>query len=329
MQEFAMDKTREAGQGYFISGDKDLQEKISQESRERIKDFCKYLKAERNFSDNTLRAYETDIADFALFLQKTEDFPFPYADKAAIRKYMAELNEKKLGKATLNRKFSSLRSFYKFLALNEAVDASPLGTMSAPKKDKKMPVFLTEEEMRGLFEIPELPLRDRAMIELLYSCGLRIAELVGLNIKNIDFLGNAVTAFGKGSKERIVPAGEPALAAMREYLNERRQKKLPSEPNSPAFLNARAIRLDQRSARRVLHNWFIKAGFAKKVSPHTLRHTFATHILDRGCDLRSVQEMLGHKNLVTTQVYTHITVESLKRIYEKAHPRAKQRQSED
>ena len=253
-----------------------------------------------------------------MFLRSSGFESFLNADKNTIRKYLSLLNEKKFGKATLTRKFSSLRTFYKFLTLNEYVGASPLGSMSGPKKDKKMPAFLTEEEMRGLFEIPELTLRDRAMIELLYSCGLRIEELVGLNIKNIDFFGNTVTVFGKGSKERIVPAGEPALAVVREYIGVRRQN-----PNSPVFLNARGQRLDQRAARRALHNWFIKAGFTKKVSPHTLRHTFATHILDRGCDLRSVQEMLGHKNLVTTQVYTHVTIESLKRVYEKAHPRAK------
>ncbi|MDR2192577.1 MAG: tyrosine-type recombinase/integrase [Endomicrobium sp.] len=328
-------------------------EKIGKENQEKIESFSKYLKAERNFSDNTVRAYKTDILDFALFLQSADfssskgscpfgdlalfaGIPSPEslsslerfasfldANKPIIRKYLAFLSEKKLSKAAVNRKFSSLRTFYKFLTLNEYVSASPMGSMSGPKKDKKMPAFLTEEEMRNLFEIPELSLRDKAMIELLYSCGLRIEELARLNIKNIDFLGNTVTVFGKGGKERIVPIGEPALEAMRDYIIQRRQNKLPAEINSPAFLNVRAKRLDQRTARRALHNWFIKAGFAKKVSPHTLRHTFATHILDRGCDLRSVQEMLGHKNLVTTQIYTHVTVESLKRVYEKAHPRAK------
>jgi integrase/recombinase XerC len=283
----------------------------------------KYLKAERNFSNNTLRAYKTDIEDFISFLKEENGASFSDADKILLRKYMALLSEKKLGKSTLARKMSSLRAFYKFLTLNEFVEISPLENMSAPKKDKRMPAFLTEEEIRNLFGIPDLPLRDRAMLEILYSCGLRIEELVSLDISDIDFFGNTITVFGKGSKERIIPAGEPALEAMNDYIEERRRRKLPANDNSPAFLNVRVKRLDQRSARRILHNWFIKAGFAKKVSPHTLRHTFATHILDRGCDLRSVQEMLGHKNLVTTQVYTHVTVESLKKVYEKAHPRAK------
>ena len=186
-----------------------------------------------------------------------------------------------------------------------------------------MPAFLTIEEMTELFNIPNMRLRDRAMIELLYSSGLRIQELLSLNLKNIDYISNLVTVRGKGDKERIVPVGDKSLSAIREYINERRAQGLPYDINSPLFLNSQAKRLDQRSARRVINNWFIKAGITKKVSPHTLRHTFATHILDRGCDLRSVQEMLGHKNLSTTQIYTHVTIESLKKVYEKSHPRAK------
>lgn len=235
---------------------------------------------------------------------------------------MGGLNEKKLSKASLTRKFASLRSFYKFLIINNSIEKSPLENMSSPKKEKKVPSFLTEDEMRSLFEIPDLALRDRGMIELLYSCGLRIEELMSLNVKNIDFISNTVTVTGKGNRERIVPIGDTCLAVIKRYLDERRAENLPFDRNSPVFLSARGKRLEQRTARRVLHNWFIKAGISKKVSPHTLRHTFATHILDRGCDLRSVQEMLGHKNLSTTQIYTHVTIESLKKVYEKAHPRS-------
>ena len=193
--------------------------------------------------------------------------------------------------------------------------------MTGPKKEKKVPEFLTVEEMQSLFNLPGMKLRDRAMIEILYSCGLRIEELMSLDIKNIDFFGNAVKVRGKGGKERVVPAGDKCLAVMMDYLKERRAAGLPSDIHSPAFLGNRGKRLEQRTARRVLHKWFVSAGLKKKVSPHTLRHTFATHILDSGCDLRSVQEMLGHKNLSTTQVYTHVTIESLKKVYEKAHPR--------
>ncbi len=236
---------------------------------------------------------------------------------------MAHLNSKNLKKASLTRKFASLRTFYKFMIINNFVETSPLETMSGPKKEKKVPVFLTEEEIKNLFDLPGMKLRDKAMLEILYSCGLRIEELLGLKLKNVDFISNTVTVRGKGDKERIVPVGDKALKSVMDYVNERRAEGLPYDINSPVFLSARSKKMDQRTARRVLHNWFIKAGMTKKVSPHTLRHTFATHILDRGCDLRSVQEMLGHKNLSTTQVYTHVTIESLKKVYEKAHPRAK------
>lgn len=261
-----------------------------------------------------------DVADFARFLEN-KNAAFAAADKHTVREYLEELNARNLSKASLIRKFAALRTFYKFLIINKQIDESPLNSMSAPKKEKKVPEFLTEEEMRALFSVPDISLRDRAMIELLYSCGLRIQELVDLSINDIDFLSNTVTVTGKGNKQRIVPVGDTCLTVLREYIKERRSLGLPADIKSPAFLNKHAKRLDQRVARRALHEWFVQAGLKKKVSPHTLRHTFATHILDRGGDLRSVQEMLGHKNLSTTQIYTHVTIESLKKVYEKAHPR--------
>lgn len=243
------------------------------------------------------------------------------AGKYDIREFLEELNKKTLSKATLARKFSSLRTFYKFLIINNLVKKNPLENMSGPKKDKKVPSFLTENETQALFNLTDTKLRDRVMIELLYSCGLRIEELMSLNLKDIDFILNTVTVVGKGRKERIVPIGNKALSVIRDYINERHSMGLPYDIKSPVFLSDHIKRLDQRTARRILHRWFVKAGLTKKVSPHTLRHTFATHMLDRGCDLRSVQEMLGHKNLSTTQIYTHVTIESLKKVYEKAHPR--------
>lgn len=262
------------------------------------------------------------MSDYALFLSGLGQ-ALAAADKHSVRDYMAFLAEKNLDKSTVNRKFASLRTFYKFMVLNNTIEKSPMESMHGPKRGKKVPVFLTEQEMAALFDIPGMKLRDRAMLEMLYSCGLRIEELMSLDLKNIDFISNVVAVRGKGSKERIVPVGDSALSTMRLYINERKEQGLPYGINSPAFLSMRAKRLEQRTARRTLHKWFISAGIAKKVSPHTLRHTFATHILDRGCDLRSVQEMLGHKNLSTTQIYTHVTIESLKKVYETAHPRAK------
>jgi len=235
---------------------------------------------------------------------------------------MEELVGRKLSKATILRKFATLRSFYKFLIINNVIEKSPIESMSAPKKEKKVPLFLTENEMRTLLSLQNLKLRDKAMIELLYSCGLRIEEMMSLVLKNIDFISNIVTVTGKGNKERIVPVGNTCLKAIKDYFDERRSLGLPCDTKSPVFLSDRVTKMNQRSARRILHRLFVKASFKKKVSPHTIRHTFATHILDKGCDLRSVQEMLGHKNLASTQNYTHITIESLKKVYHKAHPRA-------
>jgi integrase/recombinase XerC len=243
------------------------------------------------------------------------------AGKYDVRGFFEELNGKEVSKATLARKFTTLRTFYKFLIINNIIKQSPVQNMSGIKKDKKIPLFLTETEMQQLLSLENVKLRDKAMIELLYSCGLRIEELMSLNIKNIDFFSNTVTVIGKGNKERIVPIGIKCIEAIMNYIKERRVSELPYDISSPMFLSDNNKRLDQRTARRIIHRLFIQAGIFKKASPHTLRHTFATHILDRGCDIRSVQEMLGHKNLSTTQIYTHVTIESLKKIYKKSHPR--------
>lgn len=258
--------------------------------------------------------------DFALFLEN-KNLLLSKADKYDIRVFFAKIRDKELSKATLARKFTTLRTFFKFLIINNVIQQSPVQNMSGIKKDNKMPLFLTEMEMQQLFNLENIKLRDKAMIELLYSCGIRIEELVSLDIKNIDFIANTVIVFGKGKKERIVPAGAKCIEALMNYIKERREIGLPYDVRAPMFLNEHAKRLDQRTARRILHKLFIQAGIVKKASPHTLRHTFATHILDRGCDIRSVQEMLGHKNLSTTQIYTHVTIESLKKIYKKTHPR--------
>ena len=298
----------------------EVQKNVEKENSEQIDSFVKYLKGERNFSKHTLRAYTRDVLDFAMFL-KNKELLLSNASKYDVRSFFEEISNKELSKAALSRKFTTLRSFYKFLIINKVIKQSPMQNMSGIKKDKKMPLFLTETEMQQLLSLENVKLRDRAMIEFLYSCGLRIEELMSLNIKNVDFISNTVTVVGKGSKERIVPIGNKCIEAILNYIKERREVGLPYDINSPMFLNDRATRMDQRTARRIVHKLLIKAGILKKASPHTLRHTFATHILDRGCDIRSVQEMLGHKNLSTTQIYTHVTIESLKKIYKKTHPR--------
>jgi integrase/recombinase XerC len=319
MQEFTMDKNEQNSEIENMQNSK----AFGKENSEKIDSFEKYLSAARNFSAHTLRAYKRDISDFALFLHKKR-LNFSYIDKHDIREFLEELSNKKLSRATLARKLAVLRSFYKFLIINKFIKENFIESMpSRLKKDKKIPPFLTENEMQTLLNLPDLKPRGRAMIELFYSCGLRIEELVSLDLKNIDFISNIVTVTGKRNKERIVPVGDICLRSIKDYINERRNLGLPCDIRSPVFLSDHVKRLGQRTARRILHRYFVKAGFTKKVSPHTLRHTFATHILDRGCDLRSVQEMLGHKNLSSTQIYTHVTIESLKKVYKETHPRAK------
>lgn len=305
-----------------------LEEKSEKNSKEKncqskeIEQFIRYLQAEKNYSKHTVRAYLTDMCAFESFLkQNHSEISLVKCGKNTVRDYLAFLYGDKLQKSSVIRKFAVLKSFYKFLAVSGFIDASPIASMSSPKKDKRIPVFLTENDIHKLFDLPNINARDRAMLELLYSSGIRIQELVSINLKDLDLLSGSVKVFGKGSAERIVPVGEICLNAVKNYIDQRRRSGIECSINSPMFLNNSGQRISPRGARKVLHGWFIKAGFSKKVSPHTLRHTFATHILDKGCDIRSVQKMLGHKNLSTTQIYTHVTLESLRKIYDKTHPR--------
>ena len=288
-----------------------------------LEPFIQYLTAERNYPSNTARAYSIDMYEFADFVKKNKNIDLVKCDKNIIRDYLAGLYNKSLKKSSIIRKLAVLKSFYKFLVITSVIDVNPTVSMATPKKDKRIPVFITEQEITNLFDLPDIDLRDRAMIELLYSSGIRIEELVSRNLKDIDLLSGTLKVFGKGSAERIVPVGDKCLVAIKNYIDQRRANGLDCSINSPMFLNVYGKRITSRGARKVLHNWFIKAGIVKKVSPHTLRHTFATHLLDHGCDIRSVQQMLGHKNLSTTQIYTHVTLESLRKVYNSAHPRVK------
>ena len=285
-----------------------------------IEQFIQYLIAEKNYSQHTAKAYSTDMLEFYDFI-KQKNIELINCNKNIIREYLASLYNKNLKKSSIIRKFAVLKSFYKFLIIINAIQINPTTSMSTPKKDKRIPIFLTEQEMKNLLELPNIDLRDKAMLELFYSSGIRIEELVSINLKDVDFMSSNVKVFGKGSKERIVPVGDICLFAIKNYLDERRKNGLNYSVNSPLFLNKYGNRITQRGARKILHNWFMKSGITKKISPHTLRHTFATHLLDNGCDIKSVQQMLGHKNLSTTQIYTHVTLESLRKIYNKAHPR--------
>jgi site-specific recombinase XerD len=292
---------------------------ISSKNIELINSFGKYLTVERNFSKNTLRAYANDILDFMTFLEK-EKIDFSGLDRNIFRQYMADLM-KIIDRSSVRRRISAIKTFYKFLRINNILSDSPIEDIDTPKSDKKIPAFLTKDEAAALFDVKDLKLRDRVIIEILYSCAVRVEELATLNIGAIDLISSIIRVKGKGSKERIVPIGSKAAQAVIEYLKERKSQGFDVQLYSPLLLNRNNKRLDQRSIRNVVYQAAKKAGIKKHISPHTLRHTAATHILDNGCDLRTVQEILGHKKLSTTQIYTHVAIETLKKIYEKSHPR--------
>ncbi|OGF47192.1 MAG: tyrosine recombinase XerC [Candidatus Firestonebacteria bacterium RIFOXYC2_FULL_39_67] len=283
-----------------------------------IDKFLEYLKVEKNFSINTIINYAVDLKQFFEFCREKEDIQ--KVTGINIREFVVELTLKKYGKASIERKLATLKSFFFYLKKEAVIKIDPTGNVSFPKKDKKLPRFLEALEMgRFLDSISgdkEEDFRDRAILEILYSTGLRVSELTGLNKQSIDLTNNLIRVFGKGSKERIVPIGDRAKETLRSYLS---KKAVDSEA---LFLNHKQKRLDTRTVRHILDKWSRSSKLGKHISPHSIRHSFATHLLDAGADLRSVQELLGHSNLSTTQIYTHVTREKLKSVYDKSHPRA-------
>lgn len=286
-----------------------------------IDKFMNYLKVEKNASAHTITNYTVDLDVFKDFLGDKE---IETVDHLSLRRFLAELRAKNYAKRTVARKLASLRSFFRFLFREGHIKKNPITAVLTPKLDKKLPLFLDTARIDRLLSTPTdknmAGLRDRALLETLYSTGIRVSELVGLDLGDIDFISGVIKVLGKGSKERIVPIGEPALGVIRKYIDKRAGYK--AEDRDAVFLNKSGGRLTDRSVRRVLDKHIKTCGIIEKISPHSLRHSFATHLLDRGADLRSVQELLGHMNLSTTQIYTHVTMERLKSVYDKAHPRA-------
>ena len=286
-----------------------------------IDKFIDYLKIEKNASDHTIVNYSVDLLDFSKFLGDASVETVTYL---VLRRYLAHMREKNYSKRTIARKLATLRSFFRFLYREGYIKTNPATSISTPKLDKKLPLFLDTGEVVKLIEAPSERdlngLRDRAILETLYSTGVRVSELVHLNVNDVDFIGGVVKVLGKGRKERLTPIGDKALRAIRNYLSKRRLGK-PANRKA-VFLNKGGTRLTDRSVRRVVGKYIKMVSLREGVSPHTLRHSFATHLLNKGADLRSVQELLGHMNLSTTQIYTHVTTKRLKEVYEKAHPRA-------
>jgi integrase/recombinase XerC len=329
-----------------------------------IQEFINYLNFEKRFSEYTAKCYGADLAQFTGYLTGSSGQGRPAGDWDAsahhqdnsatmvatqtaakvdqallavdvntVRAYLTFLNEKQYSKPTIARKLATLRSFYKFLVKRNKVSSNPVSVVRTPKQDKKLPKFLEYDDVKRLLETPPmdswLGARDRAMMETLYSTGMRVSELVALNMDDIDFLGEVVHIRGKGKKERIAPISSSTLQIIQHYM-EFRNKRAQSNSNFDSkvlFVNKHGGRLSTRSVRRKMDKYLKIAGLDPSISPHTLRHSFATHMLNNGADLRSVQELLGHQSLSTTQIYTHLTTKRLKEVYDSAHPRENDKNS--
>ena len=287
-----------------------------------IDKFKTYLEIEKGASPHTITNYISDLEEFSSYLGEKK---IDQVDHLTLRGFLAKMRGRNLSRRSTARKMASLRSFFKFLYREDLITKNPASSISTPKVDKKLPVFLDERKMVKLVTAPDvnslLGRRDRAILETLYASGIRVSELVGLDTSRVDFISGMVKVMGKGRKERLCPIGEKAVEAIRKYVDMKNVKG-PAAGAKALFLNKRGTRLTDRSVRRVIDKYIIILSIKEHISPHSVRHSFATHLLNRGADLRSVQELLGHKHLSTTQIYTHVTTERLKSVYDKAHPRA-------
>ncbi len=285
-----------------------------------VNKYLAHIEHDKNFSLQTLRAYQNDLHQYLSFLHTESCNDLGKATRLLLRKFLAFLKGQSYSKTTIARKLVSIRSLYKFLCREGILECNPVENVRTPKQDRKLPKFMSISDAELLLNLPDLSsllgIRDSAIMETLYSTGMRVSELVGMDVADVDFHSGTVKVKGKGKKERLLPIGNHALNAIQLYLNKRGSVK------QPLFLNKRGGRLTERSVGRMLEKYAKKAGMGSRISPHTFRHSFATHLLDRGADLRSVQELLGHANLSTTQIYTHITTERLKQVYDRTHPRA-------
>jgi integrase/recombinase XerC len=309
-----------------------------------VKSFLDYLKLERHFSDYTVRSYGADLFQFSQFISgqigtayasaalvgdasESLDAKFVRCETGLVREFLAYLAAQNYTKSTTARKLATLRSFYKFAIKRGAVTMSPLTSIRTPKQERRLPKCLDLEQVQKLLDAPGeadiLALRDKAMLEVLYSSGIRVSELVELETSDIDLTEGILRVRGKGRKDRLTPIGSQAILAVKKYFIARQaDPKMNTQDANRVFLNKHGESLSTRSVRRKLDKYLGMAGLDPGISPHTLRHSFATHLLNNGADLRSVQELLGHQSLSTTQVYTHLTTKRMKDVYDNAHPRA-------
>jgi integrase/recombinase XerC len=291
-----------------------------------IETFIRFLQVEKNFSNHTVYNYKKDIEHFSSFMKQHSIYSYAAVSYVFVRLFLTELYALNLKRKTVARKISSLRSFFKFLLVEEVVKENPFALASIPKQESRLPTFLYEDELSGLFTVSDLTIplgqRNQALLELLYGTGIRVSECCTIQIQDIDFQIGTIMVVGKGRKERYVPMGSYAVDAIHTYINDGRKKLLKSKQGNTLFLNYRGEKLSRSGVRKILEDLVNKAAISVHISPHVLRHTFATHMLNEGADMRSVQELLGHSHLSSTQIYTHVTKEHLKNVYNSFHPRA-------
>ena len=289
-----------------------------------INEYIEYIMYQKKYSSNTSESYKRSLMEFYDFYVDLKNIlELEYDD---IKKYLKYLDDKGLSKASISLNISAIKGFYKYLIRKRYIKNNPLALVSLPKKDKKLPRFMYYNELEDLFKIPnletDLGVRDRLILELLYATGIRVGELINIKVKDISFSNNSIKVFGKGSKERMVFFGEYALEYLNLYLKTSRNN-LNQKSSEYLILNARGNNITERGVELIINKIVKEASIKTKVSPHTFRHTFATHLLNEGCDILTVQELLGHESLKATQVYTHVTNEHLKEVYFKTHPNNK------
>ncbi|MBR2712741.1 MAG: tyrosine recombinase [Bacilli bacterium] len=289
-----------------------------------IDEFIEYLSIQKNYSDMTTLNYKKDLEEYSIFL-KSKNYKYDNMDYKKCIDYLLFLDEKKLKKTSISRRLSSLRTFYKFLVLNNYVNTNPFSLVSSPKKEKKIPSFINYEGIEEIFNIPNIKTidgqREKVILEVLYGAGIRVSELVNIKIKDIDFDNKTILIFGKGSKERIVSFGEPAKEAMKMYINDSRKQYLNGKESEYLIVGNNTSKLTTRRIEQIIDKIITKTSIKMNITPHMFRHTFATHLLDNGCNLIAVQELLGHESLSSTEIYTHVSNEHLRDVYMKCHPR--------
>jgi integrase/recombinase XerC len=298
-----------------------------------LNSYMNHLAGEKNSSQYTLRNYRREIGEFLEFIKRRQISAWDKVDKEVVRDYLSWLNAEEYAKASVARRLSELRSFCRYLIREKVLATNPFDAVSAPKLPKRLPRFLSNDEVKSLLAAPPTSdpqgLRDRAILELLYAAGMRVSELAGLNLSDVDGTRAQIKVLGKGNKERYVLIGKPALRAVLTYIREGRPKLIGKKTSNAIFLNRFGTRLTVRSVQMTLAKYAMLAGIKGDVTPHVLRHTFATHLLDGGADLRSVQELLGHESLSTTQIYTHVTQTKSREVYMDSHPGARKKSKGD